>query len=276
MRVWGLTRRRLHRARRQVGDPDRGDRREALLDRREHVGPRHRVRCAREPVVLAARRAVHAHAARRRTRRVNRATSSSASTRACRSASTARRSGLVELIDTLGTAVGGYGWGRIDMVENRRVGIKSREVYECPASLALIAAHQDLEGITLERDVAAREAAGRDPCRRVDLRRHVARAADARARSVRARDAARRDRRGSVAARTRPLLRGRSPGAARSVRPRPRDVRRRGLVPPPGFRRVRAALGAVGRDVVAPARVPGRTGERPDRERTAAVARPFR
>ena len=40
------------------------------------------------------------------------------------------------------------------MVENRRVGIKSREVYECPASLALILAHQDLEGITLERDVA--------------------------------------------------------------------------------------------------------------------------
>ena len=40
------------------------------------------------------------------------------------------------------------------MVENRRVGIKSREVYECPASLALILAHRDLEGITLERDVA--------------------------------------------------------------------------------------------------------------------------
>ena len=47
-----------------------------------------------------------------------------------------------------------YGWGRIDMVENRRVGIKSREVYECPASLALILAHKDLEGITLERDLA--------------------------------------------------------------------------------------------------------------------------
>jgi argininosuccinate synthase len=40
------------------------------------------------------------------------------------------------------------------MVENRRVGIKSREVYECPASLALILAHADLEGITLERDLA--------------------------------------------------------------------------------------------------------------------------
>jgi argininosuccinate synthase len=62
--------------------------------------------------------------------------------------------GLVELIDTIGRVVGSYGWGRIDMVENRRVGIKSREVYECPASLALILAHADLEGITLERDLA--------------------------------------------------------------------------------------------------------------------------
>ncbi len=61
---------------------------------------------------------------------------------------------LVSVIGTLGEVVGSYGWGRIDMVENRRVGIKSREVYECPASLALILAHRDLEGITLERDVA--------------------------------------------------------------------------------------------------------------------------
>ncbi|MGO9873688.1 MAG: argininosuccinate synthase [Acidimicrobiia bacterium] len=61
---------------------------------------------------------------------------------------------LVSLIEELGALVGSYGWGRIDMVENRRVGIKSREVYECPASLALVLAHQDLEGITLERDVA--------------------------------------------------------------------------------------------------------------------------
>jgi argininosuccinate synthase len=60
---------------------------------------------------------------------------------------------LVTLIDQVGEIVGSYGWGRLDMVENRRVGIKSREVYECPASLALILAHRDLEGITLERDV---------------------------------------------------------------------------------------------------------------------------
>ena len=58
-----------------------------------------------------------------------------------------------ELILALGAKVGAYGFGRIDMVENRRVGIKSREVYECPGALALILAHADLEGVCLERDV---------------------------------------------------------------------------------------------------------------------------
>jgi argininosuccinate synthase len=62
--------------------------------------------------------------------------------------------GAADLINTVGGTVGSYGWGRIDMVENRRVGIKSRETYECPASLALILAHADLESITLERDLA--------------------------------------------------------------------------------------------------------------------------
>jgi argininosuccinate synthase len=62
--------------------------------------------------------------------------------------------GLVELINTVGRIVGSYGWGRLDMVENRRVGIKSRETYECPSALALITAHQHLESITHERDLA--------------------------------------------------------------------------------------------------------------------------
>jgi argininosuccinate synthase len=61
---------------------------------------------------------------------------------------------LVPLIERVGAVVGSYGWGRLDMVENRRVGIKSRETYECPSGLALIAAHQDLESICLERDLA--------------------------------------------------------------------------------------------------------------------------
>jgi argininosuccinate synthase len=49
---------------------------------------------------------------------------------------------------------GTHGVGRIDMIENRLVGIKSREVYEVPAALALITAHRDLEDLTLERDLA--------------------------------------------------------------------------------------------------------------------------
>jgi argininosuccinate synthase len=61
---------------------------------------------------------------------------------------------LVPLIEHVGAVVGSYGWGRLDMVENRRVGIKSRETYECPSGLALIAAHQDLESICHERDLA--------------------------------------------------------------------------------------------------------------------------
>ena len=63
------------------------------------------------------------------------------------------RLGMLEVIERLNAVFGSYGWGRIDMVENRRVGIKSREVYECPAALALIMAHQDLESICLERDL---------------------------------------------------------------------------------------------------------------------------
>jgi argininosuccinate synthase len=59
----------------------------------------------------------------------------------------------LELIAELSRRAGSTGFGRIDMVENRRVGIKSREVYECPAALALIRAHADLEDLTLERDV---------------------------------------------------------------------------------------------------------------------------
>ncbi len=60
---------------------------------------------------------------------------------------------LHELITEANHTVGAYGWGRLDMVENRRVGIKSRETYEAPGALALMMAHADLESITLERDL---------------------------------------------------------------------------------------------------------------------------
>ena len=56
---------------------------------------------------------------------------------------------LVKLIETLNRLVGFHGYGRIDHIENRVVGLKSREVYEAPAALTLIAAHRDLEKMVL-------------------------------------------------------------------------------------------------------------------------------
>jgi argininosuccinate synthase len=61
---------------------------------------------------------------------------------------------LAELIAVLNARAGSTGFGRLDMVENRRVGIKSRELYECPAALALLAAHAEIEDMVLERDLA--------------------------------------------------------------------------------------------------------------------------
>jgi argininosuccinate synthase len=60
----------------------------------------------------------------------------------------------LEAVVLLNTLAGDQGVGRIDIVEDRLVGIKSREVYESPAGIALITAHEELENITVERDVA--------------------------------------------------------------------------------------------------------------------------
>ena len=57
------------------------------------------------------------------------------------------------IIERLNELAGKHGVGRIDVVEDRLVGIKSREVYEAPAAIALIAAHEALESLTLERDL---------------------------------------------------------------------------------------------------------------------------
>ena len=62
--------------------------------------------------------------------------------------------GLVELIGRLNRQAGAYGIGRIDMIENRAIGIKSREVYEAPAALVLIEAHSALEDVVLTKDEA--------------------------------------------------------------------------------------------------------------------------
>ncbi len=61
--------------------------------------------------------------------------------------------GLTELIETLNVIAGRHGVGRIDHVENRLVGIKSREIYEAPAATVLIDAHRELESFTLPREL---------------------------------------------------------------------------------------------------------------------------
>jgi argininosuccinate synthase len=60
----------------------------------------------------------------------------------------------VTLISRLNEIAGNHGFGRLDMIENRVVGIKSREIYEAPALLVLIDAHRDLESLTLTADVS--------------------------------------------------------------------------------------------------------------------------
>ncbi|GAA4552777.1 argininosuccinate synthase [Amycolatopsis samaneae] len=61
---------------------------------------------------------------------------------------------MLEAIQQLNRRAGAHGVGRLDMVEDRLVGIKSREIYEAPGAIALITAHQELENVTVERDLA--------------------------------------------------------------------------------------------------------------------------
>ena len=60
---------------------------------------------------------------------------------------------LAQLVSKLNVIAGENGFGRIDIIENRYVGLKSRECYEVPAGLALVQAHKALEDLCLERDV---------------------------------------------------------------------------------------------------------------------------
>src|SRR5690606_32388795 len=59
----------------------------------------------------------------------------------------------LEIIQNLNALAGKHGIGRIDIIEDRLVGIKSREIYETPAATTLIVAHEALENLTLERDL---------------------------------------------------------------------------------------------------------------------------
>ena len=60
----------------------------------------------------------------------------------------------LQAITELNALAGAHGVGRIDLVEDRLVGIKSREMYEAPGAIALITAHQELENVCMERDLS--------------------------------------------------------------------------------------------------------------------------
>ncbi|MHA7958114.1 argininosuccinate synthase [Streptomyces sp. L500] len=61
---------------------------------------------------------------------------------------------VLQAIQQMNERAGAQGVGRLDMVEDRLVGIKSREIYEAPGAIALITAHQELEAVTIERELA--------------------------------------------------------------------------------------------------------------------------
>ncbi|MEU8517141.1 argininosuccinate synthase [Kitasatospora sp. NPDC048722] len=65
-----------------------------------------------------------------------------------------RKVTVLEAVEELNRRAGAQGVGRLDMVEDRLVGIKSREIYEAPGAIALITAHQALENVTVERELA--------------------------------------------------------------------------------------------------------------------------
>jgi argininosuccinate synthase len=64
------------------------------------------------------------------------------------------QSPLADLVAEVDRRAGAHGVGRIDMVEDRLVGIKSREIYECPGAVAILTAHRDLEDLCLEQELA--------------------------------------------------------------------------------------------------------------------------
>ena len=127
---------------------------ELLLRRREPLGPHRRVRAARGPVGRRRRRTRSRGRRRIEARPSEPAEIVVAFERGLPVALDGDAADLPSVIRALDLLGGTYGFGRVDMIENRRVGIKSRELYEVPGALAIILAHRALEDLTLEREVA--------------------------------------------------------------------------------------------------------------------------
>ena len=141
------------RLRRGARPADRRHQEVAVLHRPERLGPRGRDRLPRGPVERPDRGRLLLHR-RPGGRRATPTRSSSPSPTASPVAIDGKPVTMLQAIQQLNVRAGAQGIGRLDMVEDRLVGIKSREIYEAPGALTLIAAHQELEDLTVERDVA--------------------------------------------------------------------------------------------------------------------------
>ena len=189
--------------------------------------------------------------------------SSRAGSRSRSTASGSPRSSSSTGSTTLG---GAHGVGRIDHVEDRLVGIKSREIYEAPAATILHAAHRALEGLTLTKDTLRFNRLVAERAGPADLRRAVVQRPPPRPARLRRVVPARRRGRGPGPARPRLGGRDRAALAAVALRQGPRDVRQGRRVRPRGRGRVHRDLrpAAAGR------------GGSPRRRRARATARPGR
>ncbi len=96
---------------------------------------------------------------------------------------------VLQAIEELNERAGAQGVGRLDVVEDRLVGIKSREIYEAPGAMVLITAHTELEHVTLERELGRFKRDDRPEVGRAGVRRLVVLAAEDRTGVVRRQDA---------------------------------------------------------------------------------------
>ena len=150
--------------------------------------------------------------------------------------------GLVELIGRAAALAGAHGVGRIDMIENRLVGIKSREVYETPAAALLLTAFAGVEELVCDRDLAHMKAELAARYATLVYNGLWFSPASPRARRVHGRDVRRRDGHGAGQALPR-LVRDRRPaGRVGALRPWPRDVRAWRQLPARSGRRVHPHL----------------------------------
>ncbi len=158
---------------------------------------------------------------------------------------------FIEIIGSVSTIAGAHGVGRIDMVENRLVGIKSREIYEAPAAVVIHMAHRELEGLVSAARLRAHQARPRPEVCRPGLQRPVVFAGPRGDRRLRRQVPGAGHRLGPPQALQGPLHGGRPRVALRALRARAGDLRRRRQVRSHRGGRFHQDLGTADRDGVA-------------------------